>query len=845
MSTMFEPLDHIIAKLNEGLDFVEAAKGKDYEIGKLYYALSTMYRLNYQIDNAQYYANKEFQLYQKYLDSKDVSMLDSRISNIDMLGLIRITVSDYDTAFKYAEEGLELSKTLGDPEGIAYFHAKKFNIYKRREQDEEIRTFIKDEKTYGWLDKSKLWLKYQYYFDIIDYANDVRDFDLAEEAIANLEEVSAGAHFSDIFIDERKAELYSIKGNYQKAIDIYESFKDNEQYQYVRKDSHAWVLLKLAKSYYKLGDIQKSKDYLNKAFFNNIISTPENYNFFTELSSENLLIEGSSILEKLRFKGEMALELYKKTKEAAYLSLAKNCYELLHEATKTVGRLSKEDKFISAETFKEVYGNLLDIYHNSWQQAQDEALFYKALSISDESKIVAVLNEISAIKQEKLFKIIPSETLHTERQLMKGMDSINRLLKANVDSESLIKQKDSLKQVFEGFKKDLKQTQPQYFRLKYHDDSNLKDIIEQNYSKYNIIHFFWGNSVVYVLNINGNTLKFDKISIDSLEDQVEQFNHSLRENTSTDYKALGYTIYTTLFQNYIDSNKKTILVSDDKLHLLPIEALNTGQDDNGKFLVELTSFLRLNSLAQRVVLPASKNKGLKLFAPFSTKSYDRNNVLPSSLDEVNIIGGLLDGEVFLDENASKNEFLNQINSNNIIHLATHSEVDCDNPQWSKIYFSNSKDEEPSKSILRLEELYSLNINSDLVTLSSCETGIGEEMKGKGVLSLSNAFTFAGVSSTVMSLWKIPDQETSQIIVSFYENLKEGQEKDIALQNAKVKYLSSTDDLTLKHPYYWAGFVISGDASPIVDNQSYWLYILGTLIICTIIIFLIRKNRKQD
>ena len=127
-------------------------------------------------------------------------------------------------------------------------------------------------------------------------------------------------------------------------------------------------------------------------------------------------------------------------------------------------------------------------------------------------------------------------------------------------------------------------------------------------------------------------------------------------------------------------------------------------------------------------------------------------------------------------------------------------------------------------------MYGINVNADLAVLSACNTRVGVLQKGEGVTSVSRAFTYAGVPSTVTSLWKVPDKQTSQIMVSFYKYLKDGLSKNVALQKAKLDYLASTDDDLLKHPYYWAGFVISGNVEPITQPVSKWWWLLLTILI---------------
>jgi CHAT domain-containing protein len=124
----------------------------------------------------------------------------------------------------------------------------------------------------------------------------------------------------------------------------------------------------------------------------------------------------------------------------------------------------------------------------------------------------------------------------------------------------------------------------------------------------------------------------------------------------------------------------------------------------------------------------------------------------------------------------------------------------------------------------------------MVVLSACDTGVGKEEKGYGVKSLANGFFFAGAKSVVMSLWRVDDYSTSIIMKNYYQNLKEGQSKDDALKNAKLQYLEQVEDEQLKHPYYWAGFVVSGDVSPLGESD-YWVWILaGSALLGALLLF---------
>jgi CHAT domain-containing protein len=129
----------------------------------------------------------------------------------------------------------------------------------------------------------------------------------------------------------------------------------------------------------------------------------------------------------------------------------------------------------------------------------------------------------------------------------------------------------------------------------------------------------------------------------------------------------------------------------------------------------------------------------------------------------------------------------------------------------------------------------------MAVLSACNTGMGKYKNGEGIMSLSRALTYAGVKSSVYSLWQVPDKETSQIMISFYENLKEGQSKDEALANAKRTFIKNNP--MKNHPFYWAGFVVNGDISPVIENYFIWK-MFGGILLFTVLIFITFKRKKQ-
>lgn len=144
----------------------------------------------------------------------------------------------------------------------------------------------------------------------------------------------------------------------------------------------------------------------------------------------------------------------------------------------------------------------------------------------------------------------------------------------------------------------------------------------------------------------------------------------------------------------------------------------------------------------------------------------------------------------------------------IIHLATHGYMDPRWPELSGLAFSRVDPQgRPLEWMLTLSEIFSLRLNADLVVLSACQTALGKEMKGEGVVGLSHGFMNAGARSVVASLWNIQDQATAQLMTHFYRNLLQKNMKPAAALRAAQQNLRS--DPQRKFPYYWAAFTYQG------------------------------------
>jgi len=153
--------------------------------------------------------------------------------------------------------------------------------------------------------------------------------------------------------------------------------------------------------------------------------------------------------------------------------------------------------------------------------------------------------------------------------------------------------------------------------------------------------------------------------------------------------------------------------------------------------------------------------------------------------------------------------------------------------------SHLKLSERSKDNLYLGDIYNYKLNASLAVLSACNTGRGKYLKGEGAQNISRAFQFAGVKSTLMSLWSIPDIQTAQLNKGFFQNLNDGQRKDESLRFAKLEFLDQAPKV-FQHPFYWAGQVVVGQMEALDPNngqKTHFLWgLLGMLFMLALIFY---------
>ena len=368
-----------------------------------------------------------------------------------------------------------------------------------------------------------------------------------------------------------------------------------------------------------------------------------------------------------------------------------------------------------------------------------------------------------------------------------------------------------------------------------------------------IIRYVIGEKSIFGIRIQKDNLKIvplgDREQLNTLIDA----QRAIIFDRTAPYEQTFADLYTRLVAPFLEglenvSKKELTFITQNELSYVPFAALINPE---GNFLIESNAVSTAFSLPLLGVQKELKSNGKRLgvFAPI----YAQNENMPSDLmalqrsgfyelpfaqEESKEINAIFNGDLYTGTEASKENFIQKKEKYDILHLAMHAlSASKDSEQSSLIFSKNQR--------LLFDELYTYNIPAQLAVLSACNTGTGILKEGEDLQSLSRAFTYAGTNSTLTSLWNVNDQSTKEIMKSFYTHLKEGDKKQIALRKSNLAYLNNTSDKALRHPYYWAGFVLSGNTSPIVQKSYFWWYILGGVLLLGVLYTLSRKRTKLN
>ncbi|EPR73339.1 kinesin light chain-like protein [Winogradskyella psychrotolerans RS-3] len=655
---------------------------------------------------------------------------------------------------------------------------------------------------------------------LITHKNPEEALQLLDKAIAINENYKTVYYTKSFGYKLYKAELLLERRQFNNAsvlLNDLEEIKDNEE-----TSSQFKLAILRAKTALALHQKAASKRYFDDAF---MLLNNSNKDI-NDLTVEHLkpLISFETIAGFLAM-GDFYFELYKKENIKADLEKATHRYIMASEIYNQLylGQRYNESLFTNYNAINE---GLLKV---ALEQPNDISLLSKILNTIENNGSKLTWSKFVFNNQRQQLKIpenFISREDHVKAQLNFYQKALIDIKDDSEDKKSLWQDKIyELKNDLIKLQDSIKQQNQTYYQFNVQKfditslQADLKDregVLKYIFTDAHLYAFLITNTNIEILPIvdKSTVLNALKEGLNVLKQRTPNYHENLRNVSSLLLHQIDY-------QDYIN----LIIIPDGAIHYLPFEALILNQK------------MPLVSYASSLLLYQEQKKITSTFSDVKIGAFSASNTtskLPKVSREINSILNIFDGVAYL--NASKSDFENNANDFNVLHLAMHSKIDEVHPEFSSLSFYGVDDNQ-----LFISELYNETLRANMVVLSACDTGSGFYENGEGVISLSRAFNYAGIPSTVMSLWKVDDEATATIMTYFYSHLKCGEFKDEALKNAKLDYLENTDDELLKHPYYWSGFVITGNTDALVETHNYWFFLL---IIPFIIVILFRKQLFQ-
>lgn len=520
--------------------------------------------------------------------------------------------------------------------------------------------------------------------------------------------------------------------------------------------------------------------------------------------------------------------------------------------------LDNDQKKAFLDANKEFMPNFLDIGSKAMQQRPDIVKDIYKIFINSKDSLLDAENSISMLRQTTTNSFVASK-LDELNALKKEYAGLSR---QNFDSENekeVEKLEKERKEKLDQTQKNIKNLESELSAL----SSNFKEILDmKNISIQDVTKFLSQDELLidigyydekyYVFSIDKNQrvdlIVLNKAQSSEINQNIKKFRDDVEHIISSGEqsakatqlsKELSSSIYRTLFSNMssrISSYKNLIIAADGALRLFPFEALrdNNGyiiENKNIRYIASAKEFVRAHKYNQ-----SSAKEPITIFSdPDYDNAVDTSNKTSSSSDEIVLTRSLskmnfftrLKGfkeeenaikavfgtniKIYDRENASeKNMF--SISSPKVLHITTHGffindEKIIDPMLKSGIALSgaNTKDKSGIVMALRMSGLKLLG--TDMVVLSACETGVVDSKDTSAVAALPKTFIQAGAKNVMMSLWKVDDKQTVNLMSTFYEGLKDKNQPNynVLLKNSKIEMIKQ--DL---HPYYWAGFIINGE-----------------------------------
>ena len=508
---------------------------------------------------------------------------------------------------------------------------------------------------------------------------------------------------------------------------------------------------------------------------------------------------------------------------------------------KAIESIESTRSLLDSEEYRtSFFSNKGDAYSGMIQAQLGVKNFADAFNYSERARSRSFLDILASKVQ-----LARSGTLIEYERALQARISVLRAMMEGDGSES--EQAPQLRKELDGAQKDyndylakLRKENKEQASLMSVEPLTLKQVQERLDPGVTMLEYFVTSSSVYLWVVEKDRVQFVSTSIarkdlvskvTELRDTIYQLGEKERFN------ALSQELHKILLQPALSHirGKELIIVPHDVLHYLPFQAL-LGTDN--RYLIEKYPIYYLSSASlMQFTQEKRRAMGEKVLAFGNPELDDPKMALRFAEIEAGEIKKLYpQSTVLLKKEATEEKAKTLSPDNDIVHFASHAELNEDDPLASAILLTKG-DKEDGR--LEVREIFGMDLIASLVVLSACETGLGKFSSGDELVGLTRAFIYAGTPSVVASLWSVDDSSTAQLMASFYKNLKT-MTKVEALRQAQLNLIrgnvnsdslarrgiggvgklgdvpaakfQSQDSISIStsHPYFWAPFILVGE-----------------------------------
>lgn len=661
------------------------------------------------------------------------------------------------------------------------------------------------------------------------------------------------ANMAHIYLDQGK--VREARKQHEQALDLL------SRRSFVPPDKKAEMLWLMSDINMADGQPKLAIDNLYQAL--NLLSDNKEANSTSLPDCEDVLFArmyldiGISLLECI---DTLALDDLEGNWEERGLDLSENLICVLYRLRQ--GYHSDESRRVINSEIAPIYRYGVEFAHQLYNKTNSESYLIRAFQLAEASKADILKNNVNQGLALKMANV-PQGMLDSLDDLSQRLGQLKSELKDTENEEKPIRRADLEHEVFkvnedyEDLQRIIENKYPEYYSLRFTPSKIDVDALRDRVDLRNclLVSYYLGSEKIYIYYVDGHGISTEVIEHgNELQEHIDVWRNFMNpdqiikdQNGREGLKDVSVKLYDLLLKGAMQRFEKAsyshmVIVPSGNLFYLSFEALHPTPSNDGnvlEFVIEKAPIYYTTSAqlwSENLEQSRSYEVMYKGFAPdYQGEEGSERSAFSKlfwNIREVESMARMLSGVSFTGVQASEANFKSESEGAEYLHFAMHGIVNEELPMNSGLQFANSKMDNED-GFLNLYEVFETRLDARTVIMNACHSGYGKYSEGEGLISMANAFQYAGAENVIMNLWMADDQSTSKIMHSFCNFILEGDADMMALRKAKLKYLKEADPLR-RHPYFWSGLVFQGNESK-VFSPSKWRYVI-VAIVSFIIVF---------